>query len=328
MPDLLSQDEIDALLSAVEKVAEPAAEAEQEAGEEPVTPYDFSHPQRLSREQIRMLRNMHEVAIRNMAASLSAYLRGPLECRLISVDQMTYTEFITGLPNPTCLNIIRVTPNNASMVIEMNPSIAFPLIDRLLGASRPAGPLDRPLTSIEFRLISRVMDVIRTQIELVWRRSADIRMERFGQETNPHLMALAPPTEMIVGIIIEMHLADHSGLVNICVPFTPFQSLLARFFSVAGYSYDPGNRDEARRKLIRALSRIPVEVTVAAARTTAAAETLGAMKEGSILVTERHAKEPCVILVENISKFIGREGIHRHRKAVRIEGLARKDADA
>ncbi|HHN46170.1 MAG TPA: flagellar motor switch protein FliM, partial [Planctomycetes bacterium] len=285
MPDLLSQDEINALLSAVEEVAEPGTAVQKDFGDDAVTPYDFSHPQRLSREHLRMLRNMHEVAVRNMAASLGAYLRGPVECRLISIDQMTYGEFIAGLPNPTCFNVVKVTPPDASLAIEMNPSIAFPVLDRLLGAKQLAGPLERPLTSIEFRLVAKVIEIIKTQLELVWRRNSDVRMERISQETNPHLVALAPPTEMVVAVVIEMHVGEHSGLVNVCVPFTPFQTVLSRFFTIGGYSYGKGgDKDAARKKLLAALKRVPLNVTVAVARTALPAQALGAAGVGSVIV--------------------------------------------
>ena len=322
MPDLLSQDEIDALLSAVEEVAEPTAVSAEDTGEELVTPYDFSHPQRLTREHIRTLRNIHEVCVRNMAASLSAYLRGLVECRLLSVDQMTYGEFVTGLPNPTCFNVIKVTPPGASIVLEINPSIAFPMIDRLLGANHLAGSLDRPLTAIEFRLISRVVEVIKGQLELLWRRTAELKMERTIQETNPHLVALAPPTEMVVAIVVEAHVNDHSGLLNLCVPYTPFQEQFGRFFSIGGYTYGASDKEGARKKLLAAMRRVPVDVTVAIARTTAKAEVVGTVKPDSIIVTDRHIGEPATAFVEGLPKFLGTEGVHRRKKAFRVEGLA------
>ncbi|MBN1808397.1 MAG: flagellar motor switch protein FliM [Planctomycetes bacterium] len=329
MPDLLSQDEIDALLSAVEEVAEPTGVMSASTEEEAATAYDFSHPQRLSREQARTLRNIHEVMVRNMAASLGAYLRGAVECRLISVDQMTYNEFVTGLPNPTCFNTLKVTPPGAIAALEINPSIAFPMIDRLLGASKLAGPLDRPLTSIESRLLSKVVDIMRQQVELLWRRTGDIRIELEAQDTNPHLVALAPATEMVVSVVIEMHVSDHSGLVNICVPYRPFQGFLAKFFTIGSYSYGQERGDDARERLLKALRRVPVEITVELARTSESVQTVGRLAAGEVLVTDRHVKGDAAGYVNGSRKLAGQEGTHRGRKAFRVKGLyGEGEADA
>ena len=255
MPELLSQDEIDALLAAVEEVAEPEVEAAVRPEQpEEIVPYDFSHPQRLNREQLRTLRNMHEVVVRNFGATLSAYLRGIVECRLISVDQLTYLEFVSGLPNPTCFCVIEVQPGGGNIAVEVNPSIAFPLLDRLLGAKAAAGPLDRPLTDIEFRLLGRVLQLAVAQLQAVWRRAGDVELVLTSQESNPHLVAMAPPTEMVVAVVAEIHLGDHSGLLNICIPFTPFQDFFGRFLSVAGYAFTAADREEARKRLLRLLS--------------------------------------------------------------------------
>lgn len=329
MPELLSQDEIDALLSAVEEVAEPETEPRRAVSEEreEVVPYDFSHPQRLNREQLRTLRNMHEVVIRNFGATLGAYLRGTVECRLISVDQLTYSEFVSGLPNPTCFNIVKAEPGEGSIALEINPSIAFPLLDRLLGAGAAAGPMDRPLTDIEFRLITRVVNLVLSQLEMVWKRAGDVKLELASQESNPHLVALAPPTEMVVTVVAEVHLGDHSGLLNLCIPFTPFQGFFGRFLSVAGYAFSTADRDAARAELMRRVRDIPLQVRGILARSKAQAADVGGIQEGDVFVTERYVTEPAEMLVSGRPKFVVTEGRHRGRTAVKITGLRQESRE-
>lgn len=324
MPELLSQDEIDALLAAVEEVAEPEPEAVRVSEEiEEVVPYDFSHPQRLNREQLRSLRNMHEVVVRNFGATLSAYLRGVVECRLISVDQLTYSEFVAGLPNPTCFCMIEARPSGGNIALELNPSIAFPLLDRLLGARTAAGPLDRPLTDIEFRLLGRVVELVVAQLQAIWRRAGDVELVPVSQESNPHLVAMAPPTEMVVAVVAEAHLGDHSGLLNVCIPFTPFQDFFGRFLSVAGYAFTHVDREQARHRLLRLLRSVPVDVKGVLARSRAKAQDIAALAPGHVLVTERHISQPGEMLVAGKPKVSVVEGHHRGRTALKVVALRR-----
>ena len=121
---------------------------------EKVTPYDFKRPERVGKEQMRALQSLHEGFGRNFGAALSALLRTIVEVKLTSVDQLTYSEFVFSLENPTCFNLLRAEPLEGNLILDINPSILYPIIDRLLGGGKEAGPLARrPLTEIELRLV-------------------------------------------------------------------------------------------------------------------------------------------------------------------------------
>ena len=129
--EVLNQSEVDALLSAID-----SGEIELETEDLPqrtAAPYDFKRPERVSRDQLRALETLHEVFARNLQASLSGALRTIVNVKVETVDQLTYSEFIMSLPNPTCFNLISCAPLEGNIILEINPSTVFPIIDRLLG---------------------------------------------------------------------------------------------------------------------------------------------------------------------------------------------------
>src|SRR6476469_6009438 len=169
--EVLSQSEVESLLSAMEshsaKTAPAAAShgaASIAAGARPplrprekVTPYDFRRPERVGKEQMRALQSLHEGFSRNFSAALSALLRTIVDVKLTSVDQLTYSEFVFSLENPTCFNVLRAEPLEGHLILDVNPSIVFPIINRLLGGNKESGsPTRRPLTELEVRLVSRI----------------------------------------------------------------------------------------------------------------------------------------------------------------------------
>src|SRR5688500_16826045 len=180
--DVLSQAEVESLLSAMEQTgARPqalkkaaaavvaAAPAAASKPSEKVTPYDFKRPERVGKEQMRALQTIHEGFSRNFGAALSALLRSIVEVKLTSVDQLTYSEFVFSLENPTCFNIIEAVPLEGYLILDINPTILYLVIDRLLGGGREAAQFTRrPLTEIELRLVARVTDLFLKELKHSW----------------------------------------------------------------------------------------------------------------------------------------------------------------
>jgi len=165
---LLSQDEIDTLLSGVS-----SAQTVQEGYGRGLTPllpttdeapsiivsskrrdvnvekYDFTMPSRVSRDQIRSLRGLHDNYARSLGSSLSMTLRGIVEVQCTYIEQLTYGEYLTSLLDPSCIGVFSMKPLKGLGMIEMNPPLAFPIIDRLLGGAGTSGLYNRTLTAIE-----------------------------------------------------------------------------------------------------------------------------------------------------------------------------------
>src|SRR5438132_11392401 len=195
--EVLSQAEVENLLSAMEAhTARGGGTAEIEAPvlagaragarvREKVIPYDFKRPERVGKDQMRALQTLHEGFGRNFGAALSALLRSIIEVKLTSVDQLTYSEFVFSLENPTCFNLLRADPLEGNLILDINPSILYPIIDRLLGGGRESGSLARrPLTEIELRLVSKITSLFLDALHRAWENVLVLDLEVVRVESN------------------------------------------------------------------------------------------------------------------------------------------------
>jgi flagellar motor switch protein FliM len=156
MAKILSQEEIDALLKAHKGGKEPPSSGPDKPSAKPkkaipqkkVSLYNFRRPDRVSREQMRSLHFMHDRFARNFSSSLSAYLRFITEVNLISVEQLSYQEFLLSVPDPTCFNAISLRPLEGAIAMEINPQLVFPIIDKMLGGPGEAVKHMRTMTDI------------------------------------------------------------------------------------------------------------------------------------------------------------------------------------
>ena len=163
MAEILTQQEIDALLSNVSDIIKSKPEIEHEAKKsvqgKKISAYDFKRPERISKGQRRSLHFMHDRFARNFSSNLSAYLRTITDFNLVSVEQLTYAEFLMSIPNPTCFNVIALEPIGGNIALEMNPSIVFPIIDRHLGGSGKPLLVTRNMTEIEQNILRGIINL-------------------------------------------------------------------------------------------------------------------------------------------------------------------------
>src|SRR5215467_11862588 len=208
MSDLLSQAEVESLLSAMDRGPAVKTGGGQPAPakmREKVTPYDFKRPERVGKEQMRALQSLHEGFGRNFGAALSALLRSIVEVKLTSVDQLTYSEFVFSLENPTCFNLLTAEPLEGNLILDINPSILYPIMDRLLGGGRDTGPLARrPLTEIEVRLVRRITNLFLDELKRAWENVLKLDLAVVRVESNPQLVQIVPPNEVVILISFEL----------------------------------------------------------------------------------------------------------------------------
>src|SRR5687767_3521242 len=146
----LSQDDLDALMTAPGR--DPLPERAAPSATAPIA-YNFRRPDRISKEQLRSLHFLHDRFAHNVSTSLSAFLRSVTEVSIVSVEQFAYSEFLMSLPEQTAFYAVGMEPLEGTAAIEVNPNIAFTLVDRLLGGTGETQALLRPLTEIEQNVI-------------------------------------------------------------------------------------------------------------------------------------------------------------------------------
>jgi flagellar motor switch protein FliM len=289
---------------------------------EKVSPYDFKRPERVGKEQMRSLQTMHEGFGRNFGAALSALLRTIVELKLTSVDQLTYSEFVFSLENPTCFNLINAAPLEGQLILDINLSLLFPIIDRLLGGGNDATPpARRPLTEIELRLVARITDLFCKEMKQAWENVMELKPSIDRVESNPQLVQIVPPNEVVVLISFELTIGEARGMMNLCIPFNAIERIATRLSSNSWVSYGKKSATpENIRRISDQLSDALVEVVVDLAETNISTSDLIGLRVGDIIATEKDVERPLVVSVEGRPKFHAQPGAFKGRKAIQVIG--------
>lgn len=324
--DVLSQAEVESLLNAVERRETEVAAGAPASGarhRDKVSPYDFKRPERVGKEQMRSLQTMHEAFGRNFGAALSALLRTIVELKLTSVDQLTYSEFVFSLENPTCFNLINANPLEGQLIVDINLSLLFPIIDRLLGGgSDPAPPARRPLTEIELRLVSRITDLFCKELKRAWENVLELDLSIDRVESNPQLVQIVPPNEVVVLISFEITLGDVRGMANLCITFNSIERISQQLTSNSWVAYGRKPPTPQSIQMISGqLTGSVVEVVVDLAETHIATSDLINLQIGDVITTEKDIHTPLVLSIEGRPKFHADAGVFKGRKAVQVKEI-------
>ncbi len=328
MADILDQSDIDALMSAIEEgEVEDTTEQRLVFGRHQrdletleIKEYDFKRPERVSKDQMRALQTLHEGFARNFGAALSGFLRMIVETRVVSCDQMTYAEYIAGLPNPTSFNLIKAPPLEGRICLEISPLIVYPIIDRLLGGSNAELFIpQRPLTVIEGRLISQITNRAVVSLREAWESVRELEFEVSETESNPQIVQIVPPNEVVVVIGFELKMANRAGTMNLCIPYAVIEPLMDELNAQSWFSVGQlkGGREYATDISSR-LERAGLEISALLAETTITLGDLMTLDEGDMIITEKPASENIVLCVEGRKKFLANVGQLKGARAVKI----------
>jgi len=321
--DVLSQAEVENLLSSMDPESEESAQQHSHVAARPrekISVYDFKRPERVGKEQMRALQTMHEGFGRNFGAALSALLRMIVEAKLTSVDQLTYSEFVFSLENPTCFNLVNAEPLEGQLILDINPSILFPIIDRLLGGSTTsAPPARRPLTEIELRLVGRITDLFLKEMQHAWENVVKLELSVDRVESNPQLVQIIPANEVVVLISFELIVGETRGMINLCIPFNSIERISNKLTSNSWVSYSKRPPTaESIRNLSNRLAKAPVELVVELAQTKITTSDLIGLRVGDIIATEKDIHQSLIVAVEDRPKFHARPGQYKGRKAIEV----------
>ena len=336
MSDVLDQSEIDALLAAVDDgdeavnpaEATPAATPKPSAQSNlPVSTYDFKRPERVSKDHIRSLASIHDGFARNFGVTLSGFLRTIIEMRVVGVEQLTYSEFIHSLPNPTCFVILRAPPLEGQMCLELSPLIAYPIIERLLGGNNAEMFIpQRPLTSIEWRLVQRLISRALDHLSDVWRNLVDAKFEMVATESNPQLVHIVGGSEVVVFITFEIKMGKCAGTMSMCIPFNTIESVLGKLTTQSWFGYKrKATSDLQRKRLMRCLHKSKVELRAYLGETRIKLSELRSLKPGNLLPLKKPISRGVILRVEGHNKFAASVGQFRGHRALRLTRPAKMD---
>jgi flagellar motor switch protein FliM len=311
----LSQAEIDALLvSAGPRDAGTRAPAT--AGMQ-VSRYNFRRPDRVSKEQLRSLHLLHDRYAVNLSSSLSAFLRAVTEVSIVSVEQFAYSEFLMSCPDPTAFYSFAMQPLEGMAALEINPPVAFTMIDRMLGGTGQTPAPNRALTEIEQNVLDSVVKLLLEHLTETWRAIAELQFLMQDRETRPQMLRITGPNEIVILLGFEVRVSETRGMLSLCFPAAMIESMADRF----AQGWQRTRREPTpleREQLQTNLGRIPLDVAMVL-ETRLAARDLLALEPGDVLSLGLPASSPVAVHVGQICRFAGRLSTTASGAAVRVE---------
>jgi flagellar motor switch protein FliM len=323
---ILSQDEIDALLESSVPAAPVQGGGARDAHGQVVAAYNFRRPDRISKEQLRSLHFLHDRFAHNVSTSLSAFLRSVTEVTIVSAEQFAYSEFLMSLPEQTAFYAVGLSPLEGLAAVELNPNVAFTLVDRLLGGTGETPPPARPLTEIEQNVIDSVVKLMLDGLSDVWRPVSEVNFRIQGRETRPQMLQVMGPNEIVVLLGFDIKVAESRGMLNLCIPAAAIETIGDRFVQGSQRTRRAPTKDE-ETWLSANLGRVTIPVT-AMLETTLPANELLKLRPGDIVALGHSASQPIDVLVGKISRFAGRLAQNGQTMAVRVESRASQGARA
>jgi len=289
----LSQQEIDAVFQNMQD----------KRRESPAIKFDFRRPDRIPKSQVRAIHLLHDTFVRNLVSSLSAYLRSYLTVNLVSVEQLSYAEFLDGLPSPTCMVSLGLSPYDGNGVLELNPSLVFPILEMLLGGTgRSSASIQRDVTEIEQKLLDGLFRIVLHDLREAWKGVTAVDFTIEAMETEPQLLHILAPNEAVVAIAIEVRIGESVGMMNIAMPSIVIKMMRQKFDQQ--WSVRKTHASEAEQaRVLRLLRGSSLRLEARLEGPTLSVRDLLELREGHLLTLDYPVERPLELRVNGERKF-------------------------
>ncbi len=320
MTEVLSQDEIDQLLTAISAGDTDTEDFRPVNDTRKIKIYDFKRPDKFSKEQIRTVSIMHETFARLTTTALSAQLRSMAHVHVASVDQLTYEEFIRSIPTPTTLAVINMDPLKGNAILEIDPSVTFSIIDRLFGGTGQGTKVQRDLTDIEQSVMEGIIVRILANMREAWTQVIDLR-PRLGQiETNPQFAQIVPPSEMVVLVTLETKVGEEEGMMNFCIPYITIEPIISKLSSQFWFSsVRRSSTTQYMGVLKEKLSSVDMDVVAEIGTINLPVRDVLNLRTGDVVrLSNVRVGDPFTLSVGNKKKFLCQAGVIGKKVAVQV----------
>lgn len=330
MSQVLSQNEVDALLAAVSQgeigssgAAAPATATGGGKGapdNRVVVAYDLTSQDRIIRGRLPQLEVIYEKFMRSFRVSLSSTLRKIATITHASTDFLKFGEFVNTLPMPTCMSVLRFNALRGSALFVIESKLAYALVDNFFGgADRPYTKIEgKDFTPIELSIVRKVVDLAIEDLEAAWASVEKIQASFLRTEINPQFVGIVPPTDVVIASTFDVELENANGTITVVIPYStiePIKQKLSTGFQVES--------DQTDKKMWTAIIRSQLldtrmNIKVNLGESEMNLNQLMSMKVGDVIPLDQDANGEFDIQIEGVKKFKGYYGVHHGSVAVQI----------
>ncbi|MCL2415489.1 MAG: flagellar motor switch protein FliM [Defluviitaleaceae bacterium] len=329
MGDVLTQEEIDALLEAV-KEGEANTETNN-AKTKTAMKYDFARPQKINKEQSRTLQIMHEAYCRNLASFMSAYLNTNVSISVSAAEQVAFSEFTSALSNPVILAICEFSPLKGSVMLELSSDIGYAIIESLAGGVKVGKPnpfreKSRDFTEMEKGILAQAVNKMLEHLPESWEAVEKItpRLEKI--ETNYQFAQIISPSDMTALVTITIKIGGVDGRMNFCLPIAVIEPIIERLNTRYWFSQSSDTRDSRYiEDLQNKIEVANIDVSAVIGRTRISFWDLVNLNVGDVMPLDSYVSSDLEVYVGKLRKFYAKPGISRGKNAIQITSLIKKE---
>lgn len=326
MAQVLSQDEVDALLSAVNEESSEVSSVDSALDsfgrvdeDENIQPYDLTNQDRVIRGRMPILEIIYERFIRSFRVSLSNSLRKISTISMISTDLLKFGEFVNTLPIPSCMSIMRFNELRGPALVVFESKLAYAIIDSYFGGTdRPFNKIEgKEFTSIELSFMKRIMDMVIEDLEEAWAPVHKIDAQYVRTEINPQFVGVVPPSDVIITTTFEVEFESASGTVMIVIPYSTIEPIKQKLSS--SYQTENDSVDSLwTQSMHQHVQSAEADVIVNLGKTELTIGDLINLKEGDVIPLNQEVSGELTIDLEGAAKFKCLIGEYKGNRAVQV----------
>lgn len=325
MSDVLSQEEIDRLLSALSQGEVNIEEVKKEGEEKKIRTYDFLRPQKFSKEQQRTVQMIHENFARSMSTYLSGKLRSFTSVSVVGIDQLTYDEYMKSIGNPSFITVFTAREFAGSVILNTSLEIFYGILDVLLGGPGETGDVKRIPTEIEIGIIKKEIVNILTSLSQAWASIHPFIPVVESTETNPQFVQIVPSSEMVLAITFFVSFGKVEGYMSLCWPSSVIEPIGEKLTTQSWFKVKQKEiTQEHIENLKENLQKTKVEVNAVIGETVLTLGEILMLEVGDVIRLKEHYDEPIKIEINGRLKFLGKPGQYKGNYAVKVTDVIKE----
>jgi len=328
MADVLSQNEIDALLSALSTGELGSEDVGKEEENHKIKLYDFRSPQKFSKEHIRTLELIHDNYARIISNYLTGQTRQNVKVKIETVEQISYEEFIHSVQNPTIITIFKMPPLSGTIIFETNPQFSLQVIDILLGGKGDRKIETKEFTDIDKNIMRQITAGMISNLKLAWESILDVEPEIEAVETNPAVNQTMAPNDPVALITFSVEMNKRSTFINMCIPYLSIEKILDKL--VVQYAFrndDESLMAESREKIEKGINKVDVDVIAELGHTNITVDDFLRLTVGDVIKLDTKSSSPIKVYVGNEECYYAKPGITGKNMGVIILDITDKEVN-
>lgn len=326
MGDILSQNEIDDLLKALSTGEIDAQQMQTTTQEKKIKSHDFKRASKFAKDHIKTLNIIYDNYARIVTNFLTGYLRTLVQVDVVSVEALPYSDFSNSVSNPVIMAIIDFTPLSGSIILEIEPRIAFALVDRILGGKGTSVDRVREFTEIELAIIERIIIQILNLMREPWENVLSIRPRLDKIETNAQFAQIVAQNETVALITLSTKVGDADGMINICIPHLVVEPIVSKLSTKFWFSnIQKEATSEMKESIENRVQNMEVPLKAVLGSTSITVNEFIELQPGDVLPLDTSINDNLQVLVGDLLKFYAKPGVKKNKVAIKISKVIKRE---